>query len=136
MESLHTNIPYGFSGTILKSGSYTICDIQLLKIDSKLNDGIWYNPETDNTICILTTGLGYFNVFNKTNEKKWKGGVESKLIITNSDTVLFGTDVSYTFNSTIPIEIIANEIYGTLKIKCDEDIVVTYEDPCSDNEVD
>jgi hypothetical protein len=48
---------------------YIIGDIQHLLGDLKLGDGIWKNTETGHSICILTTGLGYYKLFNVLTDK-------------------------------------------------------------------
>ena len=131
-SKLHQNIPYGFSG-ILPPGTYLIGDIQLGP-DEKVPDGAWQCDESLNCLSVLTTGLGYFKVYDKT--KIWRGAIESKLAIINCDMALKVPDSAYLFQATGPVQIKANEIYGSYDIKFDnEHIIVTYEDPNSEDEI-
>jgi hypothetical protein len=129
-RQLHNNIPYGFTGS-MKSGYYTIEDIQILKLDVELPDGIWENIETGHCIAILTTGLGYYKVY--TDSSIQQHGVERKIAIMDSNMVLSILD-SHTFFSRTPINIVANEIYGTYQIKGDEHIIVEFQDPSDDED--
>lgn len=129
-RQLHDNIPYGFTGS-MKPGYYTIEDIQILKLDVELPDGIWENIETGHCIAIMTTGLGYYNVYTDTIIKHF--GVERKIAIMDSNMVLSILN-SHTFISMKPIHIVANEIYGTYQIKGDEHIIVEFQDPSDDED--
>jgi hypothetical protein len=130
-KQLHNNIPYGFSGK-MDGGTYIIGDIQHLLGDLKLGDGIWKNMETGHSICILTTGLGYYKLYNSTSIKKF--GVERKVAIMDTRMIVTSID-SHNFISVKDLSITANEIYGTLKIYADDHIIVEFEDP-SDSESD
>lgn len=129
---LHQNVPYGFSG-LLPPGTYLIGDIELLKLNEKMPDGIWQCDDSLNCLSVLRTGLGYFKVYH--TNKLWKGAIEEKIAIISSDLALKVPDSAYSFQSTTPVQIKANEIYGTFDIKFnDEHIIVTYEDPNSEDE--
>lgn len=131
-KSLHTNIPYGFSGK-LNSGMYTIGDIEMLKIENNLDDGIWINDKGQ-SIAILTTGLGYYKIHNSKKDTIRKGGVIRKIVVVSTELV-FGSIDSYVFNSDESIDIKANEIYGTIKISLNqEDIKVEFIDPADSSD--
>jgi hypothetical protein len=133
-SQLHKNIAYGFSG-VLPPGIYLIGDIQLLKTDEQIPDGIWQCDESLNGLSVLTTGLGYFKVYDKTKSKTWRGGVEQKIGVISSDMALKIPNAAYAFQATGPVTIRANEIYGTFDIKFDnEHIIVSYEDPASEED--
>lgn len=130
-SKLHQNIPYGFSG-VLPPGTYLIGDVQLYKGED-MPDGIWQCDDSLNCLSVLRTGLGYFKVYH--TNKLWRGAIEQKIAIISSDLALKIPDSAYSFQSTSPVQIKANEIYGTFDIKFnDEHIIVTYEDPSTDSE--
>jgi len=129
---LHENIPYGFSG-LLPPGTYLIGDIELLKTTEQIPDGIWQCDDSLHCLSVLKTGLGYFKVYH--TNKLWKGAIEQKIAIISSELSLKVPDSAYSFHSTSPVQIKANELNGSIDIKFDnEHIIVTYEDPNSEDE--
>jgi hypothetical protein len=129
---LHQNVPYGFSG-LLPPGTYLIGDIELLKLNEKMPDGIWQCDDSLNCLSVLRTGLGYFKVYH--TNKLWKGAIEEKIAIISSDLALKVPDSAYSFQSTTPVHVRANELNGSIDIKFNnEHIIVTYEDPNSEDE--
>jgi len=126
-----TNIAYGFEGS-LKSGTYVIADIELFSRNGILQDGIWQNVDSGNQVCVFTTGLGYYKVYDSQKTLLWT--VEKQLAIMQETDVIKSEDgLKYTFKSDTEIQIRANEIYGVLKLKFNsEQIVVEYVDPLDD----
>lgn len=120
------NIPYGFAGT-LQPGTYVIADNDLGRV--QLMNGIWKDDES--SIATLGTELGYFKIYK--SQKIYRFGVNRRISIIPIKHVI-EPSLGYTFTSNTDIMVHANEMYGTLDIRYnnDEHIFVEYDDPEQD----
>ena len=125
-KPIHRNIPYGFAGT-MKPGVYTIADIQLLRGDVELNDGIYEDEE--NQIAILTLSTGYFKVYTSTKVLRYT--VEKKIVLMPIDISILSPDspdISFVFASNSDMNIHASDINGIMHIKGQEHIIAEFEE--------
>ena len=123
---IHRNIPYGYTG-IMKPGVYTIADIQLLRNDVNLNDGIYEDGK--NQIAVLTLSTGYFKVYTSTKVMRYT--VEKKICLMPLDLSLLSPDspdISFVFSSNSEIKIHSSDVNGIMHIKGQEHIIAEYEE--------
>lgn len=125
-KPIHRNIPYGFAGT-MKPGVYTIADIQLLRNDVDLNDGIYEDDK--NQIAILTLSTGYFKVYTSTKIMLYT--VERKICLMPLDMAILSPDspdISFVFSSNSEMKIHASDVNGIMHIRGEEHIIAEYEE--------
>ena len=125
-KPIHRNIPYGFAGT-MNPGVYTIADIQLLRNDVDLNDGIYEDDK--NQIAILTLSTGYFKVYTSTKIMLYT--VERKICLMPIDMAILSPDspdISFVFSSNSEMKIHASDVNGIMHIRGEEHIIAEYEE--------
>jgi len=125
-KPIHRNIPYGFAGT-MKPSVYTIADIQLLRNDVELSDGIYEDGE--NQIAILTLSTGYFKVYTSTKVMRYT--VEKRIVLMPLDLSILSPDspdISFVFSSISDMNVYASDINGIMHIKGEEHIIAEYEE--------
>jgi len=125
-KPIHRNIPHGFTGN-MKPGVYVISDIQLLRNDVELNDGIYEDGE--NQIAILTLSTGYFKVYTSTKVMRYT--VERKICLMPLDISLLSPDspdISFVFSSNSEMKVHASDINGIMHVRCEEHIIAEFEE--------
>lgn len=131
-KSIHRNIPHGFAGN-MKPGVYVIGDIQLLRSDAELNDGIYEDGE--NQIAVLTLSTGYFKVYTSTKVMRYT--VEKKIVLMPVDLSILSPDspdISFVFASSSNMNVHASDINGIMHIKGQEHIIAEFEEDEDDEE--
>lgn len=129
-KSIHRNLPVGytcgFTGN-MKPGVYTIADIQLLRNDVELDDGIYEDGE--NQIAILTLSTGYFKVYTST--KIFRYTVEKRICLMPLDLSLLSPDspdISFVFSSNSEMKINASDVNGIMHVRGEEHIIAEFEE--------